>query len=494
MSFLRVTAAGATNIPDLGISLAAGVHVLSNQFSVDELYKSKDLEALIQASTLTVELDYGVGFSAVSAANYTNRDTLATFMNLYEITNEDTNEKLINGSDVGALHSHDAKYFTKAQLQSTTNGSSGASLIGIDQTPAFTNFTPTSGTIQGALEGIDSALGGMNPTLDDIYANDPDKILDVNNGDLNLRSNNVDDIIISRKSGVDSQSMIQTDVASNEVILGSLASGALSQVNVRVKKDLIVEGNIQYTGKLTDTTVNNLEVTNNRITLNDGQVADVDAFLESSRPVAGANAQIKWNETTDRWEAGVAGTVYEIASHKRSEVVTGIWEMQGGASTDPNEYFTNKAAAPSTNLGSATQIPMAVISNEFAVLDKTRSKWLGMSRSNLDFVGRDSTNNSNEYLRFGGAFTSNQSSGRLERNMTLVGIAVQTNGTETWTARVRKNGNLTNLASLAVTAADGSQETTTNVDFNAGDKIEVYCDGSGINRPVVRLIFAPRFA
>ena len=493
MSFLRVTAAGNVDIPDLGVTLTAGVHILSNQFSVDELYKSKDLEGLIQASTLSVELDYGIGFTAVAAANYTNRDTLASFINIYEISNQDANEALVAGGDAGALHNHNGAYFTKAQLQSTVDGSSGASLIGIDQTPAFTNFTPTSGTVQGALEGINAALGAINPTLDDVFANDPDKILNVVGADLDFKTDLSAMVNISREDGVDYQKFLEADPTSDELVLGYGAVGALNPINVRIKNDLIVEGNIQYTGTITDTTVNNLEVTNNKITLNQGQVADVDAFLESSRPVAGSNAQIKWNETTDRWEAGVAGTVYEIASHKRNEVATGIWEFQGGASTDPNEYLTDKAAAPSTNLGSATQIPVAMIANEFAVLDKTRTKWLGMSRSNLDFVGRDNANNTNEYLRFGGAFTSNQSSGRLERNMVLVGIAVQTNGTETWTARVRKNGNLTNLASLAVTAASGSQETTTNVDFNAGDKIEVYCDGSGINRPVVRLIFAPRY-
>lgn len=51
----------------------------------------------------------------------------------------------------------DNRYFTESELSSTANGASGAGLIGID--PPFTNFTPLSDTVQGALEGIDAALG-----------------------------------------------------------------------------------------------------------------------------------------------------------------------------------------------------------------------------------------------------------------------------------------------------------------------------------------------
>jgi hypothetical protein len=58
---------------------------------------------------------------------------------------------------------------------------------------------------------------------------------------------------------------------------------------------------------------------------------------------------------------------------------------------------------------------------------------------------------------------------------------------------VRKNGVVTNLASLAVAAASGAQQSNTNVDFSAGDKVEVYIDGTGVDRPTVILEFAQRF-
>jgi hypothetical protein len=67
---------------------------------------------------------------------------------------------LQNGSDISAsLHHHDGRYFTEAEL-SSANSSSGSDLIGDDNT--YTNFTPTTATVKGALEGIDTAIGAVS--------------------------------------------------------------------------------------------------------------------------------------------------------------------------------------------------------------------------------------------------------------------------------------------------------------------------------------------
>ena len=73
-------------------------------------------------------------------------------------------DKLINlqnGTDFSTgtnSHTHDGRYYTETELGAQTDGASGASKIGIDVTPAFTNFTSGS-SVQSALEGIDTALG-----------------------------------------------------------------------------------------------------------------------------------------------------------------------------------------------------------------------------------------------------------------------------------------------------------------------------------------------
>ena len=573
MSFLRVSnpVATAFDLKDLGITIAASASniVLSNQFSVDDLYLSADLEAAVIAGDLTIQIDYGTGFTSIAAIDYTNRDAISAFLNIFEITNQNNNEDLVDGSDASALHNHDSDYFTETELGSST-GPTGGSLIGLDDTAwasliTFDDVQEFADDLAGLLTSFD---------LDDVYTNDVDGIMRIDDvgKQLSLRSNNVNDINVSREiavaiaastlfqtitftavtagsagnsialvfDGVDDindvvgawntanpsntvsftgqlgtfvptagtatlsgganisgpQDAMRLDVSGDELLLGSASVGSLNEIEVRVLTNLIVDGNLTVTGTVTDTTVDELNVTNANIRLRDGAtaIAGADSYIEVERGTSGNDARLLWNEATDRWQAGIVGDINTIALLEKDEIVTGVYEMQGGGATEPSMYLTDKASAPTVNLGSATQIPMTMINNTLAVYDKTnsRNRFLSVNRMYLGFTGRDNANNANEYARFGD-FTSNQSSARLMKNMTLVGMSVQTNGAETWTARVRKNGVVTNLASLAVSGADGAQASTYNVDFNAGDKIDVFIDGTSVDRPIIMLEFAERF-
>jgi hypothetical protein len=496
MSFMRVTAATDFTINDLGYKVLASASpvILSNQFSIEDLQNSSDLTSAINAGNLTVEMYVSGTWTSVVAASYNSDDVYATAANIYEIVNTALNEKLVNGSDVTSLHMHDGAYFTKSALQATTDGSSGSSLVGIDVTPSYTAFTPLVNTVQGALEAIDLALT-QSVNLDTAYTNDSDGILNVNgtSKSLDLRSNDVNDVQISRKLASDIQPILLADVSANELYLGSAAVGALSQFNTTVNGNLTVTGNVTYAGTITDTTVSNLQVTNNNITMREGAVTDADASLQVKLPVGGVNSELLWNNTAGQWEAGLVGSTQKVALVGTSEKITGVYDFQGG-STDPNIYLTNKASAPTTNLGSATEYPIAIINGMLCVYDKSnsRNKFLSVSREHMTFVGRDNANNTNEYARVA-TFTSNQAGNRLIANATLVGISAQTNGTETWNVRVRKNGALTDVASLSLSAVTGGQDATLNVNFSAGDSIEAYIDGTGISRPVIKLEFAYRY-
>jgi len=494
MSFFRVSEPNSVAfvIKDLGITIAADAAnvVLSNQFSVDDLYLSANLEAAIIAGDLTVEIDYGTGFAGVAAIDYTNRDALAAFLNVFELSNFNNNEDLVDGSEIsGSLHTHDGRYFTESEI----GGTGGAALVGTNQT----GWTAISGaTVQAALNSINSAFtSGVN--LDAAYDNDSDGILNVDGTTkpLRLRSNNTNDIYIERTNLTDIQSLVRTVVGSNEVQIGSLAVGALAAVLTRIMGNLTIDGNLTVTGTVTDTTVNELNVTNANIRLRDGAtgIAGADAALIVERGTSGTDADLLWSHTDTRWKAGLQGSEQTIALLEANENVTGIWKFTGAAAADPNMYLTDKAAAPTTNLGAAGEIPMAMITNVLAVYDKTnsRNRFLSVHREYMTFSGRDNANNSNEYARLG-EFTSNQAGGRLMRNMTLTGISAQTNGAETWTVRVRKNGVVTNLASLALAAVSGAQGEF-NVDFNAGDSVEVFIDGTSVDRPLIRLEFRQRF-
>lgn len=78
---------------------------------------------------------------------------------------------LQNGTDVDATyHTHDGRYYTKAQINSATS-SSGSDLVGDDNT--YSNFTPAAATVKGALSGIDAALAtttGATRALDNLLS------------------------------------------------------------------------------------------------------------------------------------------------------------------------------------------------------------------------------------------------------------------------------------------------------------------------------------
>lgn len=498
MSFLRVSnpsAVVAVDLFDLGVSIAISATniVLSDQFSIQDLVRSADLEAAIIAGDLTVQIDYGTGFTAVAASDYSNRDALGTFLNIYEITNENTNERLVSGADASSgtsLHNHNSIYFTETEL----GGTGGAALIGVNQT----NFQQISGaTVQAALDSIDDAFVTL-VTLDSAYDNDSDGILlvDGTTKDLNFRSNNANDVAISRISGADIQDFLRADVSADELILGSAAVGALALVNVRIKKNLIVEGDITFTGTMTDTTVSELNVTNANIKLREGAATGADAQIEVERGSTGTDATVKWDETADRWKAGLEGSEQTIALLEADETISGTWLFDPTPATDPN-FVLDERAAPTTGLGAAGQVPVFMAADgTLAVYDKSnsRNKALSVARKSLVFTGRSNNNNKDEYLYIG-QINSFETGLRLEKNMTLVAGSAQTQASGTYTIRIRKNGSATNLASIVVTAATGAHVSNLNLDLDAGDRLQAYIENAtGVASPVVRLEMAERIA
>jgi len=508
MSFFRVSNPVATpwDLTDLGITIAASASnvVLSDQFTTQELVRSADLEQAIINGDLTVQIDYGTGFTSVAAGDYTNRDCLGAFLNIYEITNENNNEDLVDGSEVNTsgpagapLHVHDARYYTETELGNDTAGAPGAGLIGADDTAWAGDFTFTD--VQEFIDDLYTWLHGVGNDLDAVYTNDSDGIMNVNGSTkpLNLRSDDVNDIIISRFSTPDAQDALRFDVSADELILGSAAVGGLAQIDVRVKTDLYVDGNITFVGTITDTTVDEMNVTNADIRLRDGAATGADANIFVERGSTGADASLLWDETDDRWKAGLDGSENTIALLEVDEDVTGVWSFGGDDDTEPDFLLLEKddATPPASNLGAAGEIPMAMFPGGIlGVYDKSnsRNKWLSVHREYMTFTGRNTATNKNEYLWID-RVNSMQAGMRLMRDSTLLGLSVEAAVAGTYTLRIRKNNSVTNLASLVVTGATGLQDITLNVDFNQGDEVQAYLESSNnIETPVARLEFAYR--
>ena len=143
-----------------------------------------------------------------------------------------------------------------------------------------------------------------------------------------------------------------------------------------------------------------------------------------------------------------------------------------------NPYIVIQSTAPTVSNEYAW---FDTVDVELYVADTTRNKWL----SPAPFVvsaGRNA-NATNVYLRGQDGIAMNLSGFVVPYNCTIVAISAKTDGAETWTAEVRKNGSVTVIASLSLVAAASGYTTSTDVDLTAGDVIELYCNGTTIKTP-----------
>lgn len=120
-------------------------------------------------------------------------------------------------------------------------------------------------------------------------------------------------------------------------------------------------------------------------------------------------------------------------------------------------------------------------------------KWIASGGfDSMAFVfGRRSANTTNIYLRSFANIPSNLVPIILPYDTTLIAISAATRVNETWTAEVRLNGSVVSGAALSISGASSGYNTY-DIDFDAGDGIQVYCNGNNINRPIVLLVFKKR--
>ena len=159
-------------------------------------------------------------------------------------------QTLTDGSDAASLHNHDTQYYTQSQIASTADGSAGASLVGVDQTPAFTNISGAD--VQAMLESIDSALGSAaGSTFED------DNFRIQNSGDLtkqiqfdaaNITTGNTR-VITMPDAAVDLGD-IATNTSDISTNTGNIATNAADILLRALDADVIKkDGSVAFTGE-----------------------------------------------------------------------------------------------------------------------------------------------------------------------------------------------------------------------------------------------------
>ena len=114
---------------------------------------------------------------------------------------------------------------------------------------------------------------------------------------------------------------------------------------------------------------------------------------------------------------------------------------------------------------------------------------------NMTHVVHGSVNNlnfTNSYLRMGGNAFSNLSPFILPFNSTIIGISAGTQVTETWTAEVHSGLSLITGATLSISAATSGSTNSLSIDMNLGDPIELFVNGTNIQRPNIAVFFVRR--
>lgn len=126
---------------------------------------------------------------------------------------------------------------------------------------------------------------------------------------------------------------------------------------------------------------------------------------------------------------------------------------------------------------SVPQGPLTIINGYPVFNDPSRGdKTLTIARNT--FSAGKSGKAKNVYLFTEDRLSMNKTGVRMARKGTITMISVQNSTSNTFTLEVRRNGVLTSLASVVVTAALGNEDVSVNVDFNQGDLLQFYIDGT----------------
>ena len=132
-------------------------------------------------------------------------------------------------------------------------------------------------------------------------------------------------------------------------------------------------------------------------------------------------------------------------------------------------------------------------SGEVYYYDSVRGKNLGVSLIQQD-AGRNNSNVTDQFLRGEADVPTNQNGFVLPWKATLVSMSMSGKlNTQTWSVEVRKNGGGIAQDTLTITNQYSNYSNINNVDFNAGDRIMIYCSGTSVDYPRASLFFRRRF-
>ena len=261
--------------------------------------------------TITLNLDN----TAVTGGSYGSANTVATFT-------VDAQGRLTAASNatvsITASQVSDFTANTRAQI-------SVAGDLAYNSSTGVISFTNDAGDIESVTAGVGLSGGGTSGgvTLDLANttvtagnygaANTVASFTVDAQGRLTAASNSAISILASQVSDLSSNAVTSLTGTANEVEVSSSAGAVTIGLpsNVTIGQDLTVTGNLTVNGNTTTLNTETLSVEDNIIVLNSGVTASpsLNAGIEVERGTS-TNVEIRWNETSDKWEFTNDGTNY----------------------------------------------------------------------------------------------------------------------------------------------------------------------------------------
>jgi hypothetical protein len=122
--------------------------------------------------------------------------------------------------------------------------------------------------------------------------------------------------------------------------------------------------------------------------------------------------------------------------------------------------------------------------------DPVRGRPVSVTRS-IFTGGYYGLNQSSRYLRVDGVTTAGSHGIIMPRNGIITAMTAKSRSIGAWTFEVRRNGVPITLAGIPVVSSVGNNPLL-DVDFDAGDFLQFYLSGSGVDHPIVSLEVAWR--
>lgn len=123
-------------------------------------------------------------------------------------------------------------------------------------------------------------------------------------------------------------------------------------------------------------------------------------------------------------------------------------------------------------------------------VDTLRNKVLSTNRTTPigSYCGQ---NQKNRYMKFGDVVGKGNTGFLCPRAATITALWAKSRSTGSWTIEARRNDSPITLVSVGVTAGKGSNMVL-DFDLNAGDYVQLFINGTGIDQPIASIELAWR--